>query len=282
MSFSILQTVKKILINQWRGEYPALPTILFTMLALRLMIGFIPFIDNIVATSFIVLISVLVLVWQLVGTWRCIERHLKETGETMIYWAGYSVIAIAVVLTMLHTIDLLVGPPPKITSESLRKKPLPSLSEDGSTVYLKGTFDFDLNSDLLTLIKRHKEITTVELESSGGLIYAARALAFSIIKNELNTHVVGECNSACTIAYMAGKTRTLGIQGKIGFHQYELKNPHPLQVKQAQDEQDTDRKYFASRGLSKAILDRVYQSGHQDIWQPKRAELIDSGVITNP
>ena len=73
----------------------------------------------------------------------------------MVYWAGWSAIVVAVVLTLLHTVDLLVGPPPKITLQSLRTKPLPALSEDGTKVYLKGDFDFDLNSDLHTLLKQN-------------------------------------------------------------------------------------------------------------------------------
>ena len=198
----------------------------------------------------------------------------------MVYWAGWSAIVVAAVLTLLHTVDLLVGPPPKITLQSLRTKPLPALSEDGTKVYLKGDFDFDLNSDLQTLLKQNAKITTIELDSSGGLIYAARALAFTIEKNQLDTHVERVCNSACTVAYIAGNNRTLGDNGKIGFHQYEFQKQHPLQVKQAEDEQEKDRQYFLGRGVSKAFLETVYRSGHHAIWQPERSVLKHSGVIT--
>jgi len=276
----IAENIKQFISRQWRGEHPALLTIFVLLLGMRLLIGLIPFIDNKPVSWLVVGASLAVLIWQLVGTWRCIERSLKF-GDMAIYWGGCAALGIAMVMALLHTTDLLIGPPPKITPESLRTKPLPSLSEDGSTVYLKGEFDFDLNSDLLTLIKQNKGITTVELESNGGLIYAARALAFSIEKNQLNTHVESECNSACTVAYMAGKKRTLGKNGKIGFHQYELQKPHPLQVEQTDDEQETDRKFFERRGVAKTFLEQVYQSNHQDIWQPEKTELSAAGVITS-
>ena len=280
MSVSLPKTIKYLLLKQWRGEYSPLVTLLFLMLGLRITIGFISFVANPFLCVLIVSISLLVFVWQVVGTWRCIERHLKASGEMMVYWAGWAAIVVANVLTLLHTVDLLVGPPPKITMESIRTKPLPKLSEDGSRVYLKGEFNFDLNSDLQTLIKQNDKIKTVELDSSGGLIYAARALAFTIEKNQLNTHVEGICNSACTVAFMAGKNRTLGENGKIGFHQYEFQKQHPLQVKQAEDEQERDRQYFSKRGVSKQFLEAVYRSGHHAIWQPERTVLKQSGVVT--
>jgi hypothetical protein len=280
MSVSLTKTVKTFLLKQWRGEYSPLITLMILVLALRITIGFIPFIANQAVALVIVSLSLIIYIWQVVGSWRCIERHVKASGEMMVYWAGWSAIVVATVLTSLHTVDLLVGPPPKITIESLRTKPLPPLSEDGTKVYLKGEFDFDLNSDLQTLIKQHKQISTVQLESNGGLIYAARAIAFTIEKNELNTHVEGVCNSACTVAFMAGIKRTLGENGKIGFHQYEFQKQHPLQVKQAEDEQERDRQYFSERGVSNEFLETVYRSGHHTIWQPKRSILKQSGVIT--
>ena len=280
MSVSLPKTIKYLLLKQWRGEYSPLVTLLFLMLGLRITIGFIPFVANPFLSVLIVSISLVVFVWQVVGTWRCIERHVKASGEMMVYWAGWAVIVVATVLTLLHTVDLLVGPPPKITMESIRTKPLPKLSEDGSRVYLKGEYNFDLNSDLQILLKQNATIKTIELDSSGGLIYAARALAFTIGKNQLNTHVEGVCNSACTVAFMAGNNRTLGENGKIGFHQYEFQKQHPLQVKQAEDEQEKDRQYFLGRGVSKEFLETVYRSGHHDIWQPERSVLKQSGVIT--
>ena len=280
MSFSLPKTIKYLLLKQWLGEYSPLVTLLILMLGLRITIGFIPFVANPFLSVPIVVISLVVLVWQVVGTWRCIERHVKASGEMMVYWAGWAAIVVATVLTLLHTVDLLVGPPPKITKESIRTKPLPKLSEDGTRVYLKGEFNFDLNSDLQTLLKQNKKIKTIELDSSGGLIYAARALAFTIEKNQLDTHVDGVCNSACTVAFMAGNSRTLGANGKIGFHQYEFQKQHPLQVKQAENEQEKDRQYFSGRGVSKDFLETVYRSGHHAIWQPERTVLKQSGVIT--
>ena len=280
MSSSILHAMNGHIIRHWRGKYPVFVTILILLLCLRVMIGLIPFISNSVLSLAIVIASLLIFIWQIVGTWRCIEWHLRATGETMVYWTGWSSMFIVTVLTFLHAADLLIPPSPKITLESLRKSPLPLLSEDGTRIYLKGEINYDLNDDLLTLVKQNEQISTVVLESVGGRIYAARALAFSIEKNNLNTHVDKECNSACTIAFMAGKTRTLRKAGRIGFHQYQFSKPHPLRVNQAGDEQDKDRLYFAKQGIKKDFLARVYESGHEDIWQPDRQVLLESGVIT--
>ena len=182
-------------------------------------------------------------------------------------------------MTVLHTLDLSSGPPAKITAESLRTRAMPALSEDGTKVYLRGDLDFIHNQDLTTLLSMDNKLTTVELESNGGLIYAARALALTIEKYRLDTHVQNYCNSACSIAFIAGKQRTLSPAGKIGFHQYKLTRQQPLQIESIKAEQAKDRDYFAQRGVSTTFLEQLYQSEHANIWQPNREVLLEAGVI---
>lgn len=240
-----------------------------------------PFTSSLANYSFIIFI-LLVYIWQLVGTLRCVERAIKETGDMMTYWAAYAAIVVVSVLTFLQVFDLSVGPSPQITLESLRTRPLPTLSEDKRRVYLTGDIDHVLSQDLLTLLEQNETLSTVVLESDGGLIYAGRALAYNIQKYHLDTHVDEACSSACTLVFMAGENRTLGEQGEIGFHQYHLERLHPMQVDQITKEQETDRRYFASRGLKHDFLARAYQSNHREIWQPSRVILFEAGVITQP
>ena len=41
-------------------------------------------------------------------------------------------------------------------------------------------------------------------------------------KRKLNTHVMDECSSACTLAFLAGEVRTISRKGALGFHASRL------------------------------------------------------------
>nr|CAA6806890.1 MAG: Unknown protein [uncultured Thiotrichaceae bacterium] len=263
----------------WRGHSPLLWSILLNLLGLRLLVGMIPAPDHPTVALLLIGASLLLLIWQVVGTIRAADRHFKHNADLLLYWLAQFSIAIAIALSTLHTFDLMAGPPATITLESLRTRPPPPISPDKTTVYLTGDLDFTSNQDLIDLLVKHPEITTVELHSNGGLVYAARAIAFNIAKYNIDTHVAHSCNSACPIAFMAGKQRTLEENGALGFHQYKLERLQPLQIKSIKAEQEKDSKYFLSRGVSPEFLKQLYQSEHDLIWQPDRELLLGAGII---
>lgn len=281
MIFRFFHRALALFVSHWRGELPVAFTILVTVIGLRILFSMAFVADSMTIVALFIAVSVLILVWQLVGLSRCAERHIKQTGDMMMYWASYLAMLVAVVLTGLQALDLLAGSPPKITVESLRTRPLPKVSEDGQTVTLLGDINYALNSGLETILKQQPLIKRVELHSEGGMIYAARVLARLIERYQLNTHVSAECNSACTIVFMGGVERTLGSGAKLGFHQYKFKKNHPLQAEKAVTEQEKDRQYFARRGVGTVFLEQVYQSSHESIWWPDRQTLISAGVITS-
>jgi len=263
----------------WRGQTPLLWSILLNLLGLRLLFGMIPVPANQPVALLLITASMLLLIWQVVGTIRAADRHFKHHADLLLYWLAQLTIAITIILSAFHTFDLMAGPPAKITLESLRTRPLPSLSPDKTKIHLSGDLDFTSNQDLIDLLAKHPEVTTVELHSNGGLVYAARAIALNIAKYNLDTHVTHSCNSACPIAFMAGKRRTLGENGTLGFHQYKLERLQPLQIKSIKGEQEKDRAYFLRRGVSPQFIEQLYQSKHDHIWQPDREILLDAGII---
>ena len=78
--------------------------------------------------------------------------------------------------------------------------------------------EYGHEEQLLSRLKNNSEIDTLVLNSSGGLVGAAQDMADLVIDAGLNTHVEFVCASACVTIFLAGKTRTLALGGKIGFH----------------------------------------------------------------
>ncbi|MGB0846332.1 MAG: hypothetical protein ACPGSM_06390 [Thiolinea sp.] len=279
MARFVSSSLKGFISDHWYGRVPYWLAIFINLFTLRLLIGLIEHPGYRLLSIPLITLSSIILIWQVTGALRTSDRHFKDYGDTSLLWFAYAVVGISISLAVIHTLDISAGPPAKITSESLRTRPLPTLSQNDTVVHLHGELDFTHNTDLAYLLAKHRSIQTVLLESNGGLVFAARALALNIRKHNLNTHVEKHCNSACPIVFMAGNQRTLGPNGKIGFHQYKLERLQPLQIKSIEAEQEKDRLYYLERGISKQFLERVYQSKHEQIWQPAPLTLLEAGVI---
>ena len=71
---------------------------------------------------------------------------------------------------------------------------------------------------LLVVLDKHPEIHTVIISGPGGYALAGVGLAHIIHDYGLNTHASDNCYSACAIAWIAGKRKTVGTE--VGVYQH--------------------------------------------------------------
>lgn len=144
--------------------------------------------------------------------------------------------------------------------------------------FLEGEIDFHSYNGLKNALAAFPDLDTLNLDSPGGRIPAARGLALVVAAAGLKTHVTGICASACTLVLVAGSKRSMDADAKIGFHGYRLLSNTPFL--DVQKEQARDMDYFKRRGVSAEFLDHVFATPFEDMWLPTKAELLTSGVLT--
>lgn len=228
------------------------------------------------------LCCVLVPIWQSVGLFRTCNRHVRETGDNMLPWAGYLILTAILMATVSQTIGSVLSlerfqAPPEVVKAPL----ILPISEDGRIVRIEGEIDYNVLAALSEALSRHQALKTVVLESDGGLIYAARAIAGIVLEHGLDTHVPDRCASACTLIFAAGQARTLGQEGRLGFHAYGKLTPHHILMVDAGEEQAKDVRFLLERGISEAFLQDIHRAGKDDMWFPDRAILKASGMLTD-
>jgi len=86
--------------------------------------------------------------------------------------------------------------------------------------------------------------------------------------------------SVCTLVFVAGRTRSLGPEGRLGFHGYKIESKFRVQTLDIAAEQSRDRAYFRSRGVAAWFLDRAYRTLPPGLWVPSRDALRKSRVIS--
>ena len=147
----------------------------------------------------------------------------------------------------------------------------------------------------------YPEIKTLRITGPGGFAPAAREIADKLIRFEINTIAFGECNSACSTIFLAGKNRTLEPNATLGFHRQWIDKPREKKYYEAmretkgwKDEFDylgwvydvlvdnlvNDIRFMESRGVSLDFISETLETDSYNMWRPTRDELLAGGVIT--
>lgn len=159
----------------------------------------------------------------------------------------------------------------------------------------------DEDIDQLKLVlARHAEIKDLWLNSSGGSVFAGIEMAGIVMDFGLDTHVTGECVSACVDVFLAGNRRSMTRGSKIGFH-HRSWGPHAVQSYYRDQRREMDwatpfefgswiygdtqteiyehLAYMVARGVDAGFAIETLQAVASEEWYPSRAELIAAGVL---
>ncbi len=224
----------------------------------------------------ILLADVAFLIWQSVGTMRAARRSARR-GNVAGAWGVTVLVIIAITLALNLWIDRSAAqaPPPVIAAPN---SPAQVIFRTDTTLRLNGEIDWQSYRQLEAMMA-DTEVSALHLNSAGGLIPAARGMAKLVADAGLPTHVAETCASACTLIFLAGRPRTLGKSGRLGFHGYADQNLSGLIDIQA--EQARDRSAMAAAGLDARFLDRIFDVPPTQMWFPTRADLVAAGVLTS-
>ena len=190
--------------------------------------------------------------------------------------AALGLSAVLGVAALMHIINQLAhqfeAPPPAAA-------PLAQLPVRGGVVDISGPITFDTFDALQATLTAESAIHTVRIDSAGGRIPAARGLARLVREFKLDTHVDATCASACTLVFIAGRSRTLGDDAQVGFHGYRLIST--VLTLDMTTEQTRDIAAFARKGVDPDFMAHAMAVPPDQMWFPTHQELTRAGVVTH-
>lgn len=212
---------------------------------------------------------------------RLLKPEIQKTKENAI---SFTVISLFMIAMLYCTFQNRALGENKLSdglalSEIQEKKYSFYFDKDRQQLQVNGIMEIGILPAFENMLSRHPESTEVAFNSNGGNIYQARGLAKIIISKALNTYVSEDCYSACTIAYMAGNIRQMGPDGRLGFHQYNMKYKLLNQRFDVGKEQAKDITFFKSRISDVIFIEKIFSSKNSDLWIPEHNDLLKSGVI---
>jgi len=255
----------------WRGEVALWPTLLLTLLGLRLLLFTLGGLPSLT-------LDAIVFIWQVTGTLRALNNAQADRPDLFNIVAGYGTIALCLPLMIFPQLDRTTAdyldllPPQEAANTGLRLVPTYAI--------LEGPIDFAMFTALEAALEDNPGLKLLELNSGGGRIFAARAIARLVTEHRLNTRVHETCASACTLVFIAGEHRLMSPEARLGFHGYRvdgyLKSVIP------EEEEAKDRAAFLAQGINESFVASVFETSPEDMWFPTRSQLLSAGIVSPP
>lgn len=234
----------------------------------------------------LVLVHGILLVWQVVGVLRAAERWVVGHGGMATLWGVQLACIIALLLSLSAAsrgYQIATAPPPPAESLAQRMdrdraaRYRLEASPDGTRLVFRGEIVYGVARRFAALVAQTDHATALHLSGPGGNIYEARGLARRVAP--LDTVAVGDCSSACTLVFLAGRERSLMAGARLGFHQYRVDASYDIPLADTASEQDRDRQAFLDAGVAPWFVERVFSHAPGDIWFPDTAALVEAGVV---
>ena len=221
-------------------------------------------------------------VWQAVGVLRAGERWLAERGSQASVWGVQAALLAGFWITILQALPAFQFAPPQ--------REIVEVSAGGESggyrldtvqgsdeMTISGSLDPGITRNLRSFLKRNPGVRTVVLESDGGNIYEARGIAKVIGENGMDTMVPSFCYSACTTAFIGGRTRRIADGARLGFHQYRLAGISIFTDSKAEERKDAE--LYLQAGVSAAFIEQMHHAPPSGMWYPPLQLLLSEGVI---
>ncbi len=237
-------------------------------------------VGNVLIWAFLISITF----WHIVGTWRSADRFSADPHRKNTLWGGVAKFFLIMggikMIGQLPTVYRDLGELSQMAffnDSSIPDYKL-TVTEGGKEIKLEGGFKYGLSQDLKRLMLSAPSARIVNLESVGGRIAMGEEIAKVIEEYNFGTVSNSGCFSACTIAFLAGKERFLGIDGRLGFHAGAFAGVESSESKSG--EYAIYRGLTAKYGTSSAFIRKILATPHDKMWYPDRDELVKERIIT--
>ncbi|MGM9490575.1 ATP-dependent Clp protease proteolytic subunit [Ideonella sp. YS5] len=213
--------------------------------------------------------------WHGIGRW---ERVQGASARTRL--ARLLVIALALAGGSAMVIRHRAEQALEMARIAIGRDPLPAvelrLEGEGRVLRLVGPLGAGSSERVRQALQVSTTVRLVRLDSPGGRVFEAQAIAAEIRRRGLDTYAEGLCASACTMLLLAGHDRGAAPQARIGFHRPQFAG--------LDDEQIGDSHAllaaYREAGLGAAFVARVRATRSDAMWYPSRGELQRWQVLT--
>jgi len=226
--------------------------------------------------------SIAVAIWQIVGVIRSASTHASRGGKQ--FWAVTAQVMVCLGAFQLFVSFIVNGLPliregvdmirgtDNIPPYSIR------MMRNDTELELAGGIPIGTTDAVKNMLDSSPTVRVIHLNSDGGRIAEANKLANLISQRQLITYTSTSCSSACALAFLAGRERYIGEQGRIGFHSASVNGA------MGSSELDLNASFRAAlsrAGATPQFVAKATTTSPQNLWFPTTEELKQQNIITS-
>jgi hypothetical protein len=215
------------------------------------------------------------------GAWQAIRRWERLQGTSAFSRLAKLLVlslalAAACAMVLRHRAEQVM----EMARIAAGSDPLPAvqlrLEGEGRVLRLVGPLGEGSAERVEAALRASPAVRLVQLDSPGGRVFEAQAIAAEIRRRGLDTYADGLCASACTMLLLAGHDRAAAPQARIGFHRPQFAGQDDEQV----GDGHALLAAYRDAGLGAAFVARVRATRSDTMWYPSRGELQSWQVLT--
>lgn len=221
--------------------------------------------------------------WCVVGCWRSVRGYVDANGSLL--WA-----ALARLILFFSAVQILaslfIGFIPQVPEFWKMARGIDpigqaemKISADGHTLHFQGPIGMGDARRMGKLLETAPNVKSFELASPGGRLAEAEDMVVLMRKRGATTRAVGDCQSACTLLFLAGNQRQLMPGAQLGFHRASTGTYNPAFEEIAnQHLAETYRKM----DLPEDYIQRTLKTSSRSMWYPSPEDLVRHQLIQEP
>ncbi|KQY82851.1 hypothetical protein [Pelomonas sp. Root1444] len=221
-------------------------------------------------------------VWCIVGAWRSAGHYLRENGSRLWGYLAYITLALGALQLL---VSVLFGVLPSLGGYWQMARGIDpighakfSLSPDGRSLRLDGTIGMGDATRMRDLLDSEaaRGLRRIELVSPGGRLHEAELMAAALKPRGHEVRAVGDCASACTVVFLAGRPRQLTPGARLGFHRASTGTYNPVFEELANQQLEAT---YRELGLPQPLIDKTLDTPSRSIWFAPREDLLAHALI---
>lgn len=162
--------------------------------------------------------------------------------------------------------------------DSLSAAPVTAAPE-GHKLLLHGALALGDGERIAALVTQAGDASLLELQSSGGHRAEAWRLAETLATRAWRTRVVGPCEMACALVFLAGRERQLMPEGRLALHRQAPASLNPLWRAWARHEEAAQ---WQRAGPPRMLVIKAMSAPPNQPWHPEMDELTAAGLVGVP
>ena len=224
------------------------------------------------------------LVWASVGFWRSLKASFAIGGSTLVAIGALLLMAQigAKSWSSAREMSCYSGSlwrealAPRVQGE-WNSRAVFGYDDATRTLWLRGAIELGASTEFRAALQAHPLTRLIELESPGGYVSEAQAMAGEILKRRLDTYAPEKCASACVDVFAAGEKRWAGPQAMFGLH----RSGHECRPDTRLTRTDMNAaNVLRERGVSEDFIEHAFETPYDSIWKPDVRTVLQSGLAT--